>query len=288
MELLYSLTLAFQDLKRKEVQKLSIINGIIFSVLWLGISFLAWGYVKDLTVTIINLLPFKFIQNAGAYFILIILWIQTVLISIGIVFSVFNSLISKKLLPLIISFLIAFFWLFIFFANEGTIISYLEKLLRIFPFETIEDAVATILAVFILYSFYIATLYHGFLALSAKTIEKITKEEYPDITINRLNIFKLMYIIVRDLILFFVAFLIFYPLLFIPFINLLIIIFLWAFLIKESLSETIKMLTGKEVKKLWLFSFLSVIFNFIPLVNFYAPAFGEFLIYRYVMEEDNG
>jgi len=289
MEFIYALNLAISDLKRNEIQKIAIINGIFWAVFWLIGAFLSWDIIKAISAFIINLLPFKFIQDAGANFIVLILWIQAILITVGVVFSLFNKLLTHKLYPLITAIVIGLFWTAVFLIYKDPITAYLQKLLRIFPFETVEDTIATILAVFILYSFYVASVYVGFLIFSAKTLENIKQEEYPDIeSTNKLSYFKLVLIMLRDLILFIIVLFAVYPLLFIPIVNILTIIFLWGLLIKESLYHTVKMLFGKTPKKIWLISIISVFFNFIPLINIYAPAIGELITFRYVFEkEDN-
>jgi hypothetical protein len=91
----------------------------------------------------------------------------------------------------------------------------------------------------------------------------------------------------RDLILFIISFFVLYPLLFIPFINVIIITILWAFLIKSSILEIVFMVFGKEKvnnKTIWIFAISSVILNFVPIVNLFAPAFGVLSIYHYIME----
>jgi len=286
MEFLYALKLALGDLKRKEIQTLSLLNGIFWSVVWIFVGCFVWDVLKDITVKVINMLPFTFIQDAGTDFLLMVLWIQTVLVTLGILFSLFYKFISKKSVPYIISFAVSLFWLTVFFVYRDGIESYLKNLLRIFPFETVEDTIATVLALFMLYSFYTATLYLSFLAFSGDVLEKIKKEEYPyEDTEKKFSHVKLLFLMLRDLVLFIVLFAVVYPLFFVPVVNIVIIVFLWAFLIKASLSESVYMLFGKRIELPWYIFILSAVLNFIPLVNLYAPAFGELFVFRYVFEK---
>jgi hypothetical protein len=106
-------------------------------------------------------------------------------------------------------------------------------------------------------------------------------------TKKEFNLFKIVLINIRDFLIFLIGMIIFYPLMFVPFVNILIIVFLWTFLIKESLLQSVFMLFGKEKidkKKIWFFCILSVIFNFIPIINFYVLAFGLLSVFHYVME----
>jgi len=288
MEFLYSIIEAFNDLSHSKIRKLSILNGIVWAVIWIVIGMLFYKPFLDLSKSMISFLPFTFIKNAGAQFIFMIAWLQTVLVTIGIFFSLFNQLLSKKMIPILASFVISIFWLIVFIIYQDSILSYLKNLIRIFPFETVEEAVSNVLAIFILYSFYVATLYISFLLLSSKILKEMQKEEYPTIKIdNNFSIFRLVFIMIRDLIFFIVGLFILYPLLFVPFVNIVIIIGLWILLVKSSLLELVFMLFGKEElnkKEIYTFSTASVILNFLPIVNLFAPAFGVLSIYHYVME----
>ncbi|GAB6074480.1 hypothetical protein [Nautilia lithotrophica] len=289
MEFLYSIIESFKDLTRKNISKLSIINGVFWAVVWFGIGILGWQYMVNFTNFMINLLPFKFVQNAGAEFIFMILWLQAVLISIGIFFTLFNNFLSKKIFTISIAFIFALFWVIVFFYYKNEILAYLQKLIKIFPFETIEEAVSVVLAIFIFYSFYIVSMYLGFLLFSEKYLLALIEEEYPYIEISsRFSKIRLFFILMRDFMIFLIALVVLYPLLFIPFLNIFIIIALWSYIIKNALFESVFSIVGKieiDKKLLWGFSVVSVFLNFIPLVNMFAPALGVLSIYHYIMEK---
>jgi hypothetical protein len=102
--------------------------------------------------------------------------------------------------------------------------------------------------------------------LSTKILEELKEDEYPQIeTDKNFNLAKIIFINLRDFIIFLVGMIILYPLMFIPFVNILIILFLWAVLIKESLLQTVFMLFGKEEvdkKKILAFCIISVVSRF--------------------------
>jgi len=288
MEFLYSIIEAFKDLSNNKIKKLSIINGIVWAIIWIILGIIFYQPLLNFSKSMINLLPFTFVKTAGAEFILMITWLQTVLMTIGIFFSLFNQIVSQKILPILVSFIISVFWFIIFFMYQEVIFEYLQKLIRIFPFESIEEAVSNVLTIFIIYSFYIASLYISFLSFSPKILEELQKEEYPMVKINKnFSFIKLFFVMMRDLFLFIIALVVFYPILFVPFINIVIIIVLWVLLIKSSILEIVFMIFGKEninKKEIYTFSVASVILNFLPIVNLFAPAFGVLSVYHYVME----
>lgn len=291
MEFLYAVVESFKSLRDREVIRFCILNGIIWAAVWISLAFVLWEEVFNITAFLINLLPFKFVQNAGAEFIFMILWLQAVLISIGVFFSLFNSLLNKKLISIVVALFFAIFWfvVFIYFKNE--ILNYLEKLIRIFPFESIEQAVAVVLAVFVFYSFYILSIFLGFIFISEKRVITLLKEEYPYIEISStLPKIKIAFVLVKDFLIFILALIFLYPLMFLPVINVFIIVGLWAYIVKNALYETVKALIGNDninigSKLLWGFSVLSVFLNFIPVVNLFAPAIGVFSIAHYIMEK---
>ena len=289
MDFLYALSLAFRDLKNIKIQKLSILLGSVLGVVWIVLAILFWKSGLKVTNFLISLIPFSLLQNAGAQFIEIILLFQLILASVGIVYSLFNKFFKSVYSSLMVVFFISLFWFSLFFIYHSEIISYIKTLLKIFPFQSIEEVISNILLGFIFYSFYIATFYFSFIIFVSPILEEIKENYYSEVELKKdFNLLKIILINIRDLAIFLVAVLILYPLMFVPFINILFIWFLWAFLIKESLINSVFMITGKEdlnKKEIWAFSLVGVIFNFIPIINFYAPAIGVLSIFHYVMEK---
>lgn len=289
MEFIYALGLAFKDLKESKIQKLSVFLGSVWAVFWIVVTVFLWKNGLEITNFLISLIPFTFLQKAGTQFIEIIVLFQLVLATLGIVYSLFNKVFKNIYSSLILVVVIAFFWFGIFFVYHNEINIFIKNLLKIFPFQSIEDVVSNALLAFVFYSFYIASFYFSFIIFSSEILEEIKEDMYPDISIDKhFNILKIIFINIRDFMMFLIGIILFYPLMFIPFLNIFIIWFLWAFLIKESLINSVFMITGKEElnkKEIWAFSLVSVVFNFMPVINFYAPAIGILSIFHYIMEK---
>jgi hypothetical protein len=45
VEFIYSLNLALKDFTQSDIRKKSLINGIVWAVVWLVLSFILWDYV---------------------------------------------------------------------------------------------------------------------------------------------------------------------------------------------------------------------------------------------------
>jgi hypothetical protein len=71
-----------------------------------------------------------------------------------------------------------------------------------------------------------------------------------------------------------------FPLFFVPVLNIFMQLFLWTKLYKDSFSSVI------EAKEANLIAALAALFNFLPIINFFAPFFGIILFYHCANLED--
>ena len=285
MNFIYSLTLAFEHLKR--FKYLALINGIIWAFIWLIIAFLSWHTMITFTSKLLNFLPFSFIKNSGAFIIYSLLWLQAILVTIGVIFSLFNEFIKKKYsLTLSIAGIVILFWTIIFISFEGKMITYIRHLLLILPFNTIEELMSALLAVLFYYMLFVATLTFSAFIFSLEKLKEIAKEEY-NLEIKDLYISKLIKIIIRDFIKFIVLSIIFYPILLIPFINFVAILFLFSYMIKDSLYHIISIFDKNiDIKEIWIIAILSTFLDFLPILNIFAPIMGLLHLFYYSMEKD--
>ena len=95
----------------------------------------------------------------------------------------------------------------------------------------------------------------------------------------------------KDSALYLLASLIAFPLLFIPVINILIQTVLWNYLVKDTMSYDAASLVYEKVdtqkikaqwKGLGIISFVSILFNLVPILNFFGPFFGEISMFHYL------
>lgn len=294
MEFLYSIYLSFKNIGNDEIKKLSIINGIFWIIIWLIISFFCWNKMLYFTSLLLTIFPFSFIQLSGAQIIFTLLWIQSIFITIGILFTLFNEIIEKKLekthfhyLSITIGFIIILFWSYIFFSNETSIENYILHIIKILPFQTVQELISSLLAILFFYLLYCATMSMSFILFAIPKLKKITTAEYPEITLNKISYVKLFWIFFRDLIIYIFLAIILYPFMIIPWINILTLAFLWTYVIKDSYSHIIQSLFNVNItkKEKWILSFISIFLDFLPIINIFAPAFGILLFYHYSLEK---
>jgi len=291
MNFVHSIKLAFNDIKQKDIISLILLNGIFWSVIWIIAGIYIFKYIYQAIMFAIEMWPFTFLEYDGADFFLVFLWFQAVLVSLGAFFVIFRDLYEDKKSFVVSTGSIALLWFLFFVINYDFISDFLQTLIiSIFPVKNIEEIIAAIVSLFIIYSFYMSTLYFGFSVVIHKRLKKLKELHYPDIEARdkKVSFFRLFMIMLIDLIIVLIAIFISYPVLFIPFLNILFVVFIWSFLTKEIISEFIIQLFGKriKIKTIWWSAVFSVVFNFIPILNFFAPAVGIFFLYRYIFEKE--
>jgi len=294
MELFYSITESFRDLGRWDIKRLSLINGIIWLFVWIGLGFVFWNPMVNFTTHLLNLMPFSFIKVSGAFIVYAILWIQAIFITIGVIFSLFNELVAKQLekthfhyLAISAGAIIILFWSFVFWYYDDMALSYIKNFLRILPFSTIEELMSMFVAILIFYMLYSASISFTFLFFMIEKLDDLASEEYPEIRTNEMNISKIIWIVIKDFILFLIGVIILLPFMLVPFLNIVLLLGLWAFMIKESYYNFVVMMFGEvEIKKSekWFLAVTSVILNFLPIINIFAPALGVLNFYHYILE----
>ncbi len=293
MPFLYSLLLSVKDLGTSQIKKLSVINGLIWFFIWLIIGFLTWKKMIIFTSNLLNFFPFSFIQLSSAQVIFTLLWIQAIFITIGILFAFFNEFIEKQLekthfhyLSISIGILIIIFWSYIFLANKTTIENYLIHILKILPFQTVQEIMSVFLGLLFFYLLFCASISLNFIFLIIPKLKQFT-DKYPQIKINKISYIKLISISIRDLFIYIIGAIILYPFMIIPWFNIITLTFLWAYMIKDSYTHIIESLFNIKFtkKEKWSLSIISIIFNFLPIINIFAPAFGILNFYHYGIEK---
>ncbi len=76
-----------------------------------------------------------------------------------------------------------------------------------------------------------------------------------------------------------------------PILNFIVQIGLWTYLVRNTFKLDVSLLLFKNIdnmkfdeenRAIWIISFISSFFNFIPIVNVLGPYFGEISIFHYL------
>ncbi len=292
-ELLYALVASFKTIVKWKISKTALISGFIFMSIWVVIGFVFWHPLTSFTISLLNFVPFAFIKSNGAFMLSSLIFVQSILITLAFVIIILSTTIIKdakeKKFPLFIlsiAFGVILFWSVVWFFNHGIIYTNLEKILTWLPFHTIEKAMAYIYAIYLLYSLYVVSLLL-FVSIFSKKILRLGIEDRIEKKADK----NILIFTLKDTAIFLVISVIAFPLFFIPVVNFLFQILIWIWLIKDTFTydigaifydnDKIKEIKQKHKKTILTISFISSLFNFIPILNIFSPYFGEFAMYYY-------
>ncbi len=291
-----SLMVAFKEIITWDIIKYVLLIGTIVTAFWIGVGFLIWDYIVLLSSHIVELVPFSMIRSNGAWMLSSFLWLQLVLVTFALIHAFFGNLIlqyvskerysSFSILILILS---ALLWGIVWFFEGDYIYSEFLKLLTWLPFETLEKGIAFLIGYYIIYNAIIITMLFVTSILSEPIISSIAKKHF-NMEVVRDNLFISIKYTLKNTLIFILASIILFPLLFVPIINLIIQILLWVWLIKDTISIDALSLANKQMDlnlikekraAIWFISFVTALFNFIPILNLFSPFFGEIAMFYY-------
>jgi len=295
---------SINDIFSWNIVKLALIIGIPLGVVWFGIATLFWDQTISLTANFIGWIPFSVLKANAAFLIGGFSWVIVVLATYAVIMALFNIPIYKLLSPkryevfsIVLIITIAIGWTLFAIFKWDMVYSELEKVLTWFPFHTLQDGVSALLSMLIFYNLYIVSLYLVVMTFNKPFLEIIASKDYDDgKEINSVNKIDFVKIILRDIAIFFVSLILVFPLFFVPFINILIQVFLWAWFIKDAyfLSAANLFATKEEIKELdnhglvkWGIAFVSSMLNLLPIVNIFAPFFGQTMFFHWIMINTN-
>jgi hypothetical protein len=277
--------------------KYILLSGVIATLIWIGIGVAIWDGIIAISSKIIELVPFSMVRSNGAWMLSTFLWFQLTLVTFALIFAFGGNLILRKLSKesyTIVSILTllgsALFWGVVWFFKGDYIYAQFLKLLTWLPFETIEKGVAFLIGFYLIYNAIIVTMLFFASIFSEPIIENIEISEFAEDTVVTGNVFKSIRYTLKDSLIFILVSMIAFPLLFIPVLNIFVQVGLWIWLTKDTISYDAFALTHKDVKKeeikayrgaVWLITIVTVLFNFVPVLNIFGPYFGTIALYYY-------
>jgi hypothetical protein len=288
-------TLSWNSVKRV------LVIGVPLAIIWIFVANMFFDQVMGLSSMVIGWIPFSILKSNAAFLIGSFSWIVAILATYALIMALLNIPIYKLLSPkryetfsIILIITIAIGWTLFAIFNWDFVYSEVAKVLTWFPFNTLQEGVASLLAILVFYNLYIVSLYFIVLLFGKSMLKKIAQNDYPNATqTNSIPTSKYVATIIKDIIIFTILLVLSYPLFFVPFINILIQIFLWAWLIKESyfLSTASLYATNKDIEELnkhsfqkWALAFGAAILNLIPIVNIFSPFFAQSLFFHWIMQ----
>ena len=288
----------FKEILTWNTMKYALISGFLVSVFWGFIAYMFWGQMIALSAAIIDFIPFAMVRSNGAWMLSTFLWFQLVIITFALVFAFFGNVIlrtvSKENYTSFSTWVIlgsALFWGIVWLFKGEYFYHQFLKLLTWLPFETVEKGIAFLITFYFIYNAIVVSMIFFTSVFSKPLMSSVEERHFGKDDVVRDHTFNIVGYTIKDSVLYVLASLIAFPLLFIPVINILVQVVLWNYLVKDTMSYDAASLVYEEVdtqeikekwKGLGVISFVSVLFNFVPILNFFGPFFGEISMFHYL------
>lgn len=178
--------------------------------------------------------------------------------------------------------------LFVWYFWEG-LSSFILSYLSWIPWEWLQTSGAKVITLGFAYMIFISTVSLLTSLYSEKLLIKLAKKHYPDaVVIGSADITTSVFLTLKATIIFLFLFILCIPFLFIPLFGQIVMLYLWSILIKEPTVYDVQALfipKGKRKvmrKKSTLFAMTASLFNYVPMVNIFAPVFAQILFLHHM------
>ncbi len=293
-ELLYALIESFKTIVKWNIAKFALFSGLVILAFWFIIGYIFWHPLVSFTASLLEFIPFALIKSNGAWMLSSVIFMQAIFISFAFIIIIAGIFIMEKskikqypryIMSIALS--VILFWSAIWYFNHTAIYHGLTRLLTWLPFETVEESMAYLFGVYLLYSLFIVSV----LLIVGVFSENILEMALGYRVAKNYEI-KILKYTLKDAAIFLLLSLLFFPLLFIPVVNFFIQIGIWMWLGKDSFTfdmgsvfynkDEIKNIMKEHRFAVWFITFIASLFNLIPVLNIFGPYFGEFAMYYYL------
>ena len=176
----------------------------------------------------------------------------------------------------------------------GALTSLISSYLSWIPWEWLQTSGASVATFSVAYMLFIIIVALLTSLYSEKLLIALAKKRYPNVpVVGSADIITSILLTLKASVVFLLLFIITLPLLFIPIIGQVVILYLWSVLLKEPTIYDVGALfiddtaTLKEKrKKTRVLAMIASLFNYIPLLNIFAPVFAQILFLHHILTEE--
>jgi len=215
--------------------------------------------------------------------------------------KVITKSLSDILSPMVLSFILKvglgsiLFWIVTLTLSwsyyEQLIASYIQKIPFVGSWEWFQTSGAALAALLVGYMLIIITVSIATSLYSEPILIKLAQKHYPgSAVVGSPAITTSVLLSIKAGLVFLLLFLFTFPLIFIPILGQIWMLWLWSLLIKEpntydvgSLFISDKKILKQQKKRAWLTAMVASLFNYIPLLNIFAPLFGQIMFLHYLL-----
>ncbi len=177
----------------------------------------------------------------------------------------------------------------------GLVTEMIASYLSWIPWEWLQTSGASVGTFLLTYMLFIIMVSLLTSLQSEKLLISLAKKRYPDVpVVGSANMATSILLTLKASIVFLLLFIITLPLLFIPIFGQVWVLYLWSVLLKEPTIYDVAALFIKEKnirkekkKKTSLLAMIAALFNYIPLINIFAPVFAQILFLHHILGKEN-
>jgi len=171
---------------------------------------------------------------------------------------------------------------------------YIQKIPLVGSWEWVQSGGSVFISLIVGYMLIIITISAFTSLFSEPLLKKLAKKHYPSVNaIGTPSITKSLILTLKSSVIFLIVFLVSFPLLFIPLLGQIWMLWLWAILIKEpttyevgSLFISDKDTLKAKSKSSGITAMIASLFNYIPLLNIFAPIFAQILFLHQILGKE--
>ena len=171
---------------------------------------------------------------------------------------------------------------------------YIQKIPYVGSWEWVQSGGSFFIALVVAYMLIIITISALTSLFSEPLLKKLAKKHYPTVEAKgNANISKSIFLTLKASMIFLLLFLLSFPLLFIPILGQIWMLWLWGILIKEPTAYDVSSLFATEngsfnvqSKSAGITAMFASLFNYIPLLNIFAPVFAQILFLHQILGKE--
>ncbi|MBD3807357.1 MAG: EI24 domain-containing protein [Campylobacterales bacterium] len=159
--------------------------------------------------------------------------------------------------------------------------------LEFIPWDWLQISSQTLIKILFGYILFISFLSMGTSIWSDDVIKEISLQHYPNIKPDgKPDILKVIFINLKATAIFLTLFVLCLPLIFIPIIGQIIMLYLWSIQVKVPTAYDVGVLFHQpDVRSSRTISLIASLFNYIPVLNIFAPLFAAILFLHDFMDK---
>lgn len=173
--------------------------------------------------------------------------------------------------------------------------SFIASYLSWIPWEWLQTSGAKVITFALAYMIFIIIVSLLTSLYSEKLLIKLAKKHYPQVpVVGSVDIMTSIVSTLKASAVFLILFLIAIPLLFIPVLGQVVMLYLWSVLIKEPTSYDVgslfisdKKSIKNKAQKTRILAMIASLFNYVPVMNVFAPVFAQILFLHHLMGTSN-